>query len=245
MRHVNDACLLVGGERTRDSATQSKTRKLITSRHLGAAAAAVAVIAAASAIAVAAAVVAAALLQAGCADVTYYGAFIIGFVGGCLYVAASFGIRKAGIDDPLDAFAIHGACGAWGVFATGLFHTTSGAFYGGGGTLLGWQVVGIVVIAGWSALFSCLIFGLLSLCAGLRVTDDEEESGVDHHHHGGSAYAFNEVSPRSKAAKHEQTVLIAPESPSSAGDHTPPRSGVELVNFTKDEEEPAVNERSV
>ena len=30
-------------------------------------------------------------------------------------------MKKLRIDDPLDAFAVHGACGVWGVLASGLF----------------------------------------------------------------------------------------------------------------------------
>ena len=129
-------------------------------------------------------------ITAGCADVTDYGAFVIGFLGGGVYVVASYAVRKSGVDDPLDAFAIHGACGAWGVFALGLFHTTDGAFYGGDGTLLGWQVAGILAITVWSIGFAVLIFGILKAAKRLRVSAEEEKAGLDKKHHGGNAYAI-------------------------------------------------------
>ena len=129
-------------------------------------------------------------ITAGCGDVTDYGAFILGLVGGLLYVLVSFAVRSMGVDDPLDAFAIHGACGAWGVFAVGFFHTSDGVFYGGDGTLLGWQVAGILAIFVWSAGLSALFFGILKGGGCLRMSAVAEREGADVHEHGGSAYTM-------------------------------------------------------
>ena len=38
-----------------------------------------------------------------------------------VYHAASTLMRKLKIDDPLDAFAVHGATGMWGLLAAGIF----------------------------------------------------------------------------------------------------------------------------
>lgn len=129
-------------------------------------------------------------ITAGCADVTDYGAFIIGIIGGLIYVGTSKAVKKTGIDDPLDAFAIHGACGAWGVFALGLFSTSQGAFYGFGGNLLGWQIIGILCISAWALALSFFMFGVLSACKALRASNEDQETGLDEAHHGGAAYAF-------------------------------------------------------
>ena len=74
------------------------------------------------------------------------------------------------IDDPLDAFAVHGACGFWGVLAAGLFGEGNGAFYGG--DQLGVQIVGALLIAVWIAVPSlALLFGLLELSSQTPLID--------------------------------------------------------------------------
>merc|ERR1719163_399149 len=60
-------------------------------------------------------------ITAGCGNVEAGSACLIGFLGGLLYTGTSELIKKVKIDDPLDAFAIHGACGAWGTMAAALF----------------------------------------------------------------------------------------------------------------------------
>ena len=60
-------------------------------------------------------------ITAGCSVTDPWAALIIGTISAFVYHGASCTMRKLRIDDPLDAFAVHGACGAWGVIAVGLF----------------------------------------------------------------------------------------------------------------------------
>merc|ERR1719150_3287930 len=60
-------------------------------------------------------------ITAPCAVVKPSLAIPIGFIGGAVCWASSKLLEKLKIDDPLDAFPVHGVCGAWGVIAAGLF----------------------------------------------------------------------------------------------------------------------------
>eukprot|EP00469_Lotharella_globosa_P018371 CAMPEP_0167814364 /NCGR_PEP_ID=MMETSP0112_2-20121227/2384_1 /TAXON_ID=91324 /ORGANISM="Lotharella globosa, Strain CCCM811" /LENGTH=337 /DNA_ID=CAMNT_0007713581 /DNA_START=37 /DNA_END=1046 /DNA_ORIENTATION=- len=62
-------------------------------------------------------------VTAGCAVVEPWGAMMIGIVGSLVYIGASAVWLR--IDDPLDAFPVHGAGGIWGVLAVGIFATRS------------------------------------------------------------------------------------------------------------------------
>jgi Amt family ammonium transporter len=52
--------------------------------------------------------------------------------------------NKLKLDDPAEAFIIHGPCGIWGIIATAFFHTDEGIFYGYNAKVLGIQIVGIL-----------------------------------------------------------------------------------------------------
>ena len=140
-------------------------------------------------------------ITAGCAVVAPYAAIVIGIIGAIVYHAASCMMRQLKIDDPLDAFAVHGASGMWGVFAVGWFATCSytttnvidgdmdcGVFYGGNGMLLASQLVFIIIGALWVAFWTTLLFLGLKAAGILRVSTEVEEAGIDVSKHGGSAY---------------------------------------------------------
>lgn len=61
-------------------------------------------------------------ITASCDGVTDYEAFIIGILGGLIVTGVSYLVKACKVDDAIDAFAVHGACGAWGAIAVGLFH---------------------------------------------------------------------------------------------------------------------------
>jgi len=110
-------------------------------------------------------------------------------------------MRKLKIDDPLDAFAVHGSCGVWGVLAVGLFckkeynYTVTvapdaGLFMPGTrGLLLGTQVVALLVEISWVVTLSACLFMGLKKAGIFRVKHDEEVAGLDISKHGGSAYS--------------------------------------------------------
>ena len=54
-------------------------------------------------------------ITAGCGNIHPRGTIIVGLIGGVVYVASSELLQKLKIDDPVEAFPVHGACGIWGV----------------------------------------------------------------------------------------------------------------------------------
>jgi len=143
-------------------------------------------------------------ITASCSVVEPYAAVVIGLVGSVVYIGWSeFVKRVLKIDDVVDASAVHYACGAWGVIATGLFATQPafsaaygvppdtpiyGAFYGGGGQMLGTAVIGVLVISAWVGGIMLPFFYALKFGDFLRTAAEEEEIGMDISKHGGSAY---------------------------------------------------------
>jgi len=122
-------------------------------------------------------------ITAGCAFVKPWEAVIIGLLGGLIYQASSMTIQKLKIDDVVDAFSVHGACGMWGVLAVGLFGNPdegmggNGLFYGG--DQLRTQVMGVVVIVAWTAILSVMIFAPLRKVGWLRLGDIFQDEGCD------------------------------------------------------------------
>jgi len=124
-----------------------------------------------------------------------YNAVFSGFIGGFVYLGASkLVLYVCKIDDPLDAFAVHGACGIWGCIATGLFGTTDngltdwdGAFYGNGDPLA-CAIVFCLANFAWTGGCSLMMFLPLKVMGLLRVSAEVEDAGMDISKHGGSAY---------------------------------------------------------
>lgn len=133
-------------------------------------------------------------------DVTdAFGAIVIGAVAGLL---VCFGVwlldYKLHVDDPVGAVAVHMMNGIWGTIATGLFATDTapgndsvvGLFYGGGFKQLGIQLLGFAAVAAWATVTMIVVFTLIKLIFGLRVSEEEEIEGLDIKEHGlASAYA--------------------------------------------------------
>jgi len=128
-------------------------------------------------------------ITAGCNVVSPEGSIGIGLVGGVVYSVSSVVLRILRIDDPLDAFSVHGACGMWGVVCVGFFgvreyicgEADSDCITIPGQTAM--QIVGVLLIIVWTAVTSAIMFGLLRLGKVLRVDADSEILGLDLDHH--------------------------------------------------------------
>lgn len=138
-------------------------------------------------------------ITANCHVVELWGAIIIGFVSSGVYFAASNFVAHCGIDDPLDAFAVHGATGFWACLASALIGTEelikeAGYLYEGDiqsfGTRFRNQFVGCIAIAAWTTSFSIVIFGGLQALGMLRVDAETERKGLNSKHEDAAAWNF-------------------------------------------------------
>jgi len=127
-------------------------------------------------------------------------------------------MKKLRIDDPLDAFAVHGACGVWGVLASGLFTAKEysyapspdsqnfkdnmdddgngydcGLFMTGTrGELFGTHVIALVIEIAWVVTLSTIMFQGLKIAGIFRVSEADEDMGLDNSKHGGAAYKHDD-----------------------------------------------------
>ncbi|MGE4496496.1 MAG: ammonium transporter [Deferribacterales bacterium] len=125
-------------------------------------------------------------ITAGCANVTPAYAALIGAVAGLLVVFSVIFFDKIRIDDPVGAISVHGVCGAWGTLAAGIFNYDFEA--GGLSPVILPQLIGIAAAFVWAFGVSFVVFKLINLLIGLRVSETEELEGLDKHEHGIDAY---------------------------------------------------------
>jgi Amt family ammonium transporter len=122
-------------------------------------------------------------ITAGCAAVKSWEAIVIGFIGGLVYQGASMALKRLKVDDVVDAFPVHGACGIWGTIVLGIFGNPDEGMGGNGllygGDQIGTQIVGVLLIAIWVSLLSTAIFLPLKLLGQLRLSDEFQDAGAD------------------------------------------------------------------
>lgn len=123
-------------------------------------------------------------ITAGCANVSPTSSIIIGIVAGILVVVSVFSIDRMRIDDPVGAVSVHGVCGAWGTLAAGLFNIG-----GTTGKIMMTQLIGIGAAFVWAFGVAFIVFTVIKMTVGLRVSEEEEMEGVDIGEHGANAYA--------------------------------------------------------
>jgi len=133
-----------------------------------------------------------------CAYVDAWAAAMIGAVSILFYNVFSSLLLSFHVDDPLDAFPVHGGAGIWGTLAVGLFCKPGsvppgfphGFVYHGGFHLLGAQTVGVLSVIAWAGLGFWLILYLMDSIPRLniRVDVDHELLGLDFAYHDGFAY---------------------------------------------------------
>jgi len=124
-------------------------------------------------------------ITAGCANVSPTSSIFIGLIAGVIVVFSVIALDRLHIDDPVGAVSVHGVCGAWGTLAAGLFNIE-----GVTGTIITTQLIGIVAAFIWAFGTAFILFKVISLTIGLRISEEEELIGVDISEH--AAHAYND-----------------------------------------------------
>ena len=106
-------------------------------------------------------------------------AVLIGAIAGGLVVFAVPMFDKLKIDDPVGALSVHLVNGIWGTLAVGIFNPD---------VSLGAQIMGIVAVGVFTFVTSFIVWYVIKLVMGIRVTEQEEQEGIDRFEFGMEAY---------------------------------------------------------
>ena len=124
-------------------------------------------------------------------------AIMFGAFASVVCYGAVLQIRKWGIDDSLDVFAVHGVGGILGSLLLGLFmaSTLGGTGYPEGMTPLGQigaQAVGVAAVCLWSAVMTAILALGIGILSPMRVKKKDEIEGLDISSHGERAWHLSD-----------------------------------------------------
>ncbi|MBN2790240.1 MAG: ammonium transporter [Candidatus Delongbacteria bacterium] len=127
-------------------------------------------------------------------------AVIIGTLASVACYIAVYFKNRAGLDDALDVFGIHGIGGLLGVILLGILGTNTMTFLGkdasslasglidGNIAFLFKQTGAVIFAAIYAFLFTLFMLWIVNKITDVRVSEEEENSGLDEGQHGETAY---------------------------------------------------------
>lgn len=126
-------------------------------------------------------------------------AIIIGALASVFCFSAVALIKpRLGYDDSLDAFGVHCIGGIWGALATGLFASKAvnpagndGLFFGNPGLFV-IQAKAVLITLAYSFIVTLVIYKIVDIVLGVRVSEKEELVGLDLSQHHERAYTILE-----------------------------------------------------
>ncbi len=121
--------------------------------------------------------------------IVWWAAPIIGFLAGAqLPLVFGFVEKRLHIDDVCAVFPVHGSAGVLGALLLPFFTVGEAGGWVISTDLILPQVVGVLVIAGWTILATAAVFGALKAVGQARVTREHELEGLDIAEHGVETY---------------------------------------------------------
>ena len=106
------------------------------------------------------------------------GALVVGGLAGAIFVVMfTLTQNKWKIGDVLGVWPLHGLCGTWGGLAAGIFGSKQ--LGGLGGVSFQAQLIGTLMGLLWALLGGLVVYGVLKLTMGLRLSQEEEYDGAD------------------------------------------------------------------
>jgi Amt family ammonium transporter len=110
-------------------------------------------------------------------------ALLVGFIAGILVVLSAITLDKLKLDDVVGAVSVHLTCGIWGTLAVGIFSVNPDHTF--------WIQLKSVAVCGIAAFASAfIIFYVMKIITGVRVSKEHEEEGLDSHEHGIRGYTI-------------------------------------------------------
>ncbi len=97
-------------------------------------------------------------------------ATIFGVFAGIIVVLSILALDKIKIDDPVGAISVHGVVGLFGLLIVPITNPAS--------TFIG-QIVGAATIFAWVFIASLVVWSIIKLVIGLRISEEDEYEGAD------------------------------------------------------------------